>query len=172
MGRKRNDITNQKFGKLLVTEKNHRIGKYLYWECKCECGEICLITSTDLKRGRLNVCRNCTEIKSKESSLNLLYENYKRGALKRNLTFELNIEEFKKIITNNCNYCDSEPKQIYHKKGMKHGIIYNGIDRVNNKLGYTLDNCVTACKFCNFAKTQSNLEEFMAWLNNLKKATR
>ena len=37
---------------------------------------------------------------------------------------------------------------------------FNGIDRKNNNLGYTYDNCVTACTTCNKAKNSMTIEEF------------
>jgi 2-iminoacetate synthase ThiH len=47
-------------------------------------------------------------------------------------------------------------------------IIYNGIDRVDNDKGYLLNNCVGACKFCNFAKKQSDLIGFKEWIDRIK----
>jgi hypothetical protein len=41
---------------------------------------------------------------------------------------------------------------------------YNGVDRVNNKLGYTVGNCVSSCIVCNVAKNDSSLEDFKKWI--------
>ena len=43
---------------------------------------------------------------------------------------------------------------------------YNGIDRVDNKIGYELDNCVSCCIKCNKAKSYFGQDEF---LNHIKK---
>lgn len=168
MGRKLNNIIGNKYGNLTVIKKSHYKKKNLYWECKCECGEICYATSSDLKRGRKNFCNNCNREKSKKSVLNILYNNYKRGAIKRGFDFELNINEFEKIIHSNCYYCGIEPKQILNKKGMREQLIYNGIDRINNDFGYTINNSVPCCKFCNFAKKGFNINEFKEWLIIIK----
>ena len=42
--------------------------------------------------------------------------------------------------------------------------LYNGIDRKNNFLGYTLENIVPCCEKCNRAKHIMNLTEFKKWV--------
>jgi hypothetical protein len=168
MGRKYINIEGEKFGKLLVTKEFKRIGKYLFWKCVCECGEISFVTSSDLKRGRINYCTKCNQQKSEKSILQVLYKNYKLNALKRNIPFNLTIDDFNKIITKNCDYCNVPPQQVLHKKGMKYDLTYNGIDRVDNNRGYSIDNCVPACKFCNLAKRNFKREEFIEWIGRIK----
>ncbi len=41
-------------------------------------------------------------------------------------------------------------------------INYNGIDRKNSTLGYTMDNCVTCCGSCNIMKNKFTEEEFIS----------
>lgn len=36
-----------------------------------------------------------------------------------------------------------------------------GIDRIDNALGYTLDNIVPCCRTCNFMKQTSNQKDFI-----------
>lgn len=64
-----------------------------------------------------------------------------------------------------CHYCAAAPTNIANKIAR-----YNGIDRKINELGYVDGNCVTCCKFCNFAKRNFGYEEFLAWINNIKEA--
>lgn len=42
-------------------------------------------------------------------------------------------------------------------------LIYNGIDRIDNAKGYTIENSVTCCKRCNFAKRNMSYDEFISW---------
>lgn len=168
MGRKVKDIKGQKFDSLLVIGEGYRDGKNLYWELQCDCGEITYATSTDLNRGRRNFCKKCGEKKSYLTALNCLFGNYIRGAEKRDLEFTLTFEEFEKLINQNCEYCEIPPKQIYTKKGLKSEVIYNGIDRQDNTIGYTKANSISCCKHCNFAKRESSIEEFLEWLEYLK----
>jgi hypothetical protein len=168
MGRKVKNIKGQKFDSLLVIDEGYRDGKNLYWKLQCDCGEICYATSTDLNRGRRNFCKKCNEKKSYLTALNCLYGNYIRGAKKRELEFELSLEEFENLINQNCNYCGIPPKQIYTKKGLKSEVMYNGIDREDNLIGYTIKNSIPCCKHCNFAKRESSMKEFLEWLKYLK----
>jgi hypothetical protein len=45
--------------------------------------------------------------------------------------------------------------------------VYSGLDRVDNTVGYTLDNVVPACKACNHAKVDMSYAEFTAWIARL-----
>lgn len=53
--RERIDLTNKKFGKLLVLEFSH-VSKGLYWKCLCDCGNEKIILGNHLKRGKINSC--------------------------------------------------------------------------------------------------------------------
>ena len=44
---------------------------------------------------------------------------------------------------------------------------FPGIDRVNNNIGYVLNNCVSCCKFCNSAKLDRTLIEFRDWIKKV-----
>jgi len=101
-----------------------------------------------------------------EAALNNLYVTYKKKAKKRSLTWNLSLDNCKHLIAQNCIYCGSPPNR-YHKTKYGAEILYNGIDRKDNSLGYEIDNVVPCCKFCNFAKHKHSMEEFQAWLDDL-----
>ncbi len=69
---------------------------------------------------------------------------YKRSAKDNNRVFELTNDQIVGFFMDDCYYCGEEPII---------GVNLNGIDRKNNNLGYTLDNCVTACTTCNYMKS-------------------
>lgn len=73
----------------------------------------------------------------------------KKGAEKRNLIFNLTKKLFKTLLSQPCYYCGSK------LKGGR-----NGIDRLNNNIGYTKGNCVSCCKKCNFMKRNMGVKEF------------
>lgn len=75
------------------------------------------------------------------------FRSYKHCAKKRNLVFELLIEEFADIIRNPCIYCGETDKI--------------GIDRIDNNLGYTLSNSKPCCKLCNYMKRTNSVDEFL-----------
>ncbi len=75
------------------------------------------------------------------------YSVYKRGAKVRKLLFLLTKKEFEHIISKCCVYC-----------GDKDNI---GVDRVDNTIGYVLENCAPCCTMCNYMKTNNNKEVFI-----------
>jgi hypothetical protein len=82
------------------------------------------------------------------------YLSYINGAKDRNLTFELGLKDFKKLVNDKCYYCNVQNKtNSYDGSG--------GIDRKNNLLGYTSKNCVSCCKTCNYLKHTQSLDEFI-----------
>lgn len=97
---------------------------------------------------------------------NYLYRSYQIGAKNRNHKFNLSFDDFDKIISQNCYYCGEEPKiadsDFIIKRGDTHQypIKYNGIDRLNPKLGYSIENCVPCCQKCNYMKHIMTEEEF------------
>ena len=50
------DLTGQKFGKLTVIKRVPNIGKKVAWECKCDCGNITIVTSHNLTSGHTKSC--------------------------------------------------------------------------------------------------------------------
>jgi hypothetical protein len=76
----------------------------------------------------------------------------KKGAKKRNLLFCLSLEQFEKITSQVCFYCSKLSKDK----------TYCGIDRVDNNVGYVLENCIPCCARCNDVKNDSSFEEIKA----------
>jgi len=74
-------------------------------------------------------------------SINDNYNIYKRSANDKNLVFDLSFEDYEDIIRNDCHYCG-----FLQNRG------FNGIDRLDSKIGYTKENCVSSCKMCNYMK--------------------
>lgn len=160
------DITGNKYGNLTVIKilgrrKRNGITYSYRWLCECICGRTIDICASDLKcKRRKN--HSCGCLKNKlisdsrklpegESAFNLLYKRYSISCAKsRDLTFNLDKELFKKIVISDCFYCNKSPKQIVRNRESK--FIYNGIDRVDNSVGYIESNVVSCCKKCNTIK--------------------
>ena len=96
--------------------------------------------------------------------MNKLYGSYRNGAIRRKHEFSLSENYFQEIISNDCFYCGSKPSNILKNKGAYGEVVYNGVDRFNNNLGYIPENCVPCCKTCNNAKGSMSGEEFVEWL--------
>ena len=177
---RRLELTGKRFGRLTVLEDvgNDKHGNSI-WKCICDCENqtIKIISSNNLERGHTKSCgclysEKLLERSKGEVGFNKLLSIYKLSAKKRNLEFNLTRELFKELTQQNCQYCGFEPKQIINngrtKESKEHNkYIYNGIDRINNNMGYIIENCVPCCKICNNAKTNMKIEEFYKWINRL-----
>ena len=86
---------------------------------------------------------------------------YKRNAKNRGFVWGLNGEQFTGLILGNCYFCGSEPPE---RTLVGKVLTYNGIDRLDNSVGYTPENSVSCCTCCNRAKLAMGVEEFKAWI--------
>ena len=98
-----------------------------------------------------------------EAAFNMVLRQYKAAAKRRDLSFNLTTEKFRELTKQNCFYCGKIPSQIMRHPELNGGYTYNGIDRIDNTVGYFLNNCVPCCYTCNRAKGQMTQEEFYNW---------
>jgi hypothetical protein len=78
--------------------------------------------------------------------------------------FELSEEQARTILSSNCFYCGTEPSQIKNGKRSFGSFIYNGIDRLENSIGYVPSNVVPCCVVCNMAKSSLAFGSFVLWV--------
>lgn len=83
----------------------------------------------------------------------ILWNNYTRRSRDRNTFWGLSEEQFFKLTQGHCTYCGIEPKQRVWNVNPARTFLYNGIDRKDNAKGYTPENCLPACGFCNALKS-------------------
>lgn len=168
MGKSR-DLTNKKFGKLTALKKtNKRSHSYVLWKCICECGESTLSTAASLRKGEATSCGCGRRLEFGESCRNSLIASYKHGAKKRNLKWALSNKFAIKLFEQPC-YCCGIKKYSKLSHARNYGSYeYNGIDRINNKKGYTLKNVRTMCIICNRAKHSLTEKEFQEWMKRVR----
>ena len=53
---KHTDIVGQRFGRLVVLRYSHKVGKRLYFECRCDCGKIIATRKDSLLNGHTTSC--------------------------------------------------------------------------------------------------------------------
>lgn len=135
--------------------------------CKCDCGNTCEVTQGDLTSGNTKSCgcriRNGRSYKGKNySTITRIYNNYRQSAKRHNREFSLERKDFEQLIFQECYYCGDKPKIMLISDNNRGDILYyNGIDRVDNSLGYIPTNVVTCCKACNFLKNNRKQEDFL-----------
>jgi len=185
------DLKDRRFGHLVARHlgagRKWKHYTATTWVCDCDCGRQGEAVTSHLTSGATISCGNngCefhNPIRSEdpqESSLRYLYQNYKCNAKNRGYKFELSLEQFRKFTKQSCNYCGGGPNTEYLHKwaGIKPDFtknrpyVYNGVDRVENAVGYIEGNCVTCCKICNIMKQGLTKEEFLNHIRRISQHT-
>lgn len=173
--------SGEKFGRLTVISYTDRPDKRGEYKCECECGKIVYARTYALKSGKSKSCgcymrelqANRLTKPNNQGIINEIYRNYEKSAIRRNYEFNLNNEDFKNYITGNCYYCGSKPlKKISpsrQRKVNENNLKINGIDRIDNNIGYNINNCVTCCYICNNSKNTLTLNEWLCWVKKIYK---
>lgn len=135
--------------------------------CK-QCNQEVMIPITLVYENKIKSC-GCSKIKNSDvdnkkqdianPAFNKLYQSYKKKAEDRKLQFSLDKEAFFKLTQDSCYYCNSIPYQIF--KSRKRELKFNGVDRLNNKVGYTDSNSVSCCGKCNMMKWKLTEKDFL-----------
>ena len=151
------------------------------WLCKCECGTEKIINGYHLRSGHTKSCGclskkvtgNLRRLPIGLASMRASIRQYKNNAKMRGLKYNLTENQFKEITQRNCCYCGAKPNNISSNPKFNGNYKYNGIDRIDNNKGYTIDNVVPCCITCNYAKGTKTTKEFKDWIvkiyNNLIK---
>lgn len=159
------DILGRKFSFLTVIEKHGSKDNKMYWKCKCDCGNTTIAAGRELRNGHTKSC-GCYQARirshlSRKTPFNFFRNRIRKQAASRGYEFSITDEYVNELFQGNCYFCGSEPKsQVWYT----HDSVtykYNGIDRLNNDVGYIYGNVVSCCANCNFAKRMLNEDEFL-----------
>lgn len=171
MGRIKN-IVGQKFGTLTVIgpyfKEKSSDGKrvYILWPVRCDCGVEKYMRRCNLLTAKSCGCKSphppVQKYKNRTAALEKkIFNTYKKKAKERFIEFDLTIKDFVLLIYNECGYCGLG-HSLEKKDNISEELIkYNGIDRIDNSLGYKKYNCISCCKFCNIAKNDYSEDFFI-----------
>lgn len=143
----------------------------------CDCGtHFTIKLTTKVKNNGNYMCRRCYAIRDSQNfdedwGYKTALKRIRRDAKRSGREFDIDIDDFKFLSQQNCHYCNAEPSNILMYRGrnsftLRH-FTYSGLDRINNDMGYYLDNVVPCCFVCNRAKNSMSYKDFMDWLNKL-----
>lgn len=161
---------------MTVIEKSYPNDKWgrVGWLCKCDCGTEKIIRGDNLRSGHNKSCGCFSREVSGDrfrlayglASMRRVIRKYKQNGKIRGFDYELTEEQFAEITQKDCHYCGARPGQtINGKRNRNNGdYIYNGIDRIDNIRGYTIDNVVPCCGTCNRAKGRMILQKYKDWI--------
>lgn len=166
-------ITNKRFGKLVATGTLKRTNGVTKRLCMCDCGKETWLQTARLTTGHTKSC-GCFQSEFRKlpegvATKNMILDDYKTGARKRGLVWDISNDEFDKLIFGKCNFCGVLPNTTRIARRNNGNLTYNGIDRLDNSMGYIKGNIVTCCKICNRAKSNMDLDAFLSWIDNLKR---
>ena len=174
------DLTGLTFGKLTVIklEKSEerqwtRQKVTLRWYlCRCECGKETVAYGPALSKHNGTQSCGCSykEWRKTEEGRSFLFKKgtafrkvlyqYKHDAKRRGLSWQLSNEEFKHLTSSPCYFTGKLPSTAMEAASGEI-YMYNGVDRLDSKEGYTLKNCVPCCTEVNFMKRNLPYEKFI-----------
>lgn len=183
------DLTGTRFGMLTVIKIDREVPVYKngkrkyfarYWLCQCDCGKTKSFRSTHLTETRkATIVESCgcllpeyhrsSAWKAKSRKIGTAFrrclDQYKANARNRGLSWDLTEEQFRSITQSPCHYTGEKPSTV--KRTRCDEYVHNGIDRVDNSKGYTLENCVPCCSVINQMKADLSLERFTELCNKV-----
>jgi hypothetical protein len=169
-----NDIINKQFGKLIVVKffkkERYRNRFNYFYECKCECGNIKIVSRISLITFHTNSC-GC--LHSKQGNENkgwrgsgeisgAIWSHIKRHANTRNLSFNVTIEEAWQLFlkqNRRCALTGQELKFNSDKKTTKNRTA--SLDRIDSNKGYEIENIQWVHKDINQMKSALENNKFI-----------
>ena len=149
-----------------VERQGHTLRRFYKVQCK-KCGSISIMRKDVIQNAKGPGCKICNgnnRVPTKDAPLNVYYNNYRTGAISRNLEWKLSLEEFKDIVSKNCCYCGQKPiekQSLIRYNKTNSPILVNGIDRIDSSKGYSKENCVPCCFSCNRMKSNLYYKDFL-----------
>lgn len=169
------EMIGKKYHRLTVLSMAGRSSRKRYCNVKCDCGVEKKVVKHHLLDEKTKSCgcltkeRMLNQNKNKDSNFQRVFKTYIRSAKIRRLDFNLSKEEFVSLTQQNCHYCGEPPSNKCSSSKYQQQYIYNGIDRVDNRLGYIKENCVPCCFICNNAKHSMDYLTFTNWIKRIIK---
>lgn len=171
------DETGNKYNKLYVINFSHINRGEAYWNCSCDCGNLCIIQGSNLRRGSVKSCGCLQRRQGKDSP------NWKGGLVlirqMIRLMPEYNIWHRAVLIkdTYTCQYSGIKGSslQVHHKKPlnqiMKENNIKTRTDAQNCEELWDINNGITLDKkyhkqFHILYGYKCNLHDLNSWLNS------
>lgn len=170
------DLLGRKFGTWTVIARGPagKCGDSARWLCRCDCGLERQVMSGNLQGGSSTNCgcgrtwEHVTIPPGDIREFQWRFDTYVSGAHRRNHVFELTLEQFVAIASGDCRYCGAPPAMPARKSRTHAATVrMNGIDRVDNSVGYVLSNCVPCCAWCNEMKRHRPQDAFLAHVRRI-----
>ena len=188
------DHSGKRFHRWTVLRRIPIAGRKSNYRCVCDCGETRNVSGATLVAGTSRSCgclqrevaakigRLRRRYTDRQAALRAVFCKYRWAAAKRGVVFSLTFNDTLVMFASACSYCGTPPDRPTSNtftRGTKKGqirwdrsIVYNGIDQVVAGAGYTPENTVACCYWCNRAKSHYPLKDFVQWLDRVAKHRR
>lgn len=144
---KKKDLTGQKFGRLVAVKPVGKEKGHYVWECKCDCGEICVVPVHHLSNGHTKSCgclRKEGERKPSYSHGLTRTRLYRIWCNIKTRCYNPNAENYNFYGGKGVTVCDEwlHDFQTFYDLAMTSGYADNlTIDRKDSDLNYCPENC-------------------------------
>lgn len=181
MAGKPKDLTGQRFNRLVAIRLHHRDAKRNpFWLCRCDCGNTPIVAGSMLKRGiwvpntetaKTFGTKSCGCLRRERwasntgtpkpgTAMRRIFSRYRLHARHRNIPWQLSEDTFRRVTSSPCFYTGRPPAYVSTADSGE-VYLYNGIDRLDNSCGYTVENCVPCCGVVNMMKKSMPYSEFL-----------
>lgn len=154
-------MTYSKIAKLLGRSRSSICSKLYKLNGPRVLHKVCNICNKEFTTHQYSIIACSTECKKvnqrnsskyMELTISSRYRHYKYSANKREITFNLTLEDFSKYWKKPCGYCGDVIETI-------------GLDRIENTKGYSIKNIIPCCTVCNMMKRDISKE---TWMNKIE----
>ena len=185
--RVKKDYTGLKVNRLtFVRPTAEKRRRNTIWELVCDCGNTYHNIGTPIINGHVKSCgclaketAQCNGEQTRKYSPNISSARIVWSRSYKDIDFDT----FYRLSQLSCYYCGCAPYKTYNSitsgdvifsSIQKNGgnFIYNGLDRVDNTRGHTLDNVVPCCYKCNTFKMTRSFEQFLEHIERLYEHTK
>jgi len=143
---------------------------------ECECGEqFSLSRQYKFKNTMQLRCKQCKRKENMQPNVGerAAYKRVKSDAMRGGREFDLPLDWFLEAIHMPCHYCGRVDQNSINVASKRKGEFlikdfkYNGLDRLNNDIGYVIENVVPCCFVCNRAKNSMGYQEYIEYIDNM-----
>lgn len=165
------NLVNQKFGKLTVISQTLSRNGRKAWYCKCDCGSDKIVNTKALRIGDTTSCgcihhakRNFHKNwKGTEHIALTFFTSVKKGALSRNIVFDIDIDYLEELYLKQNKKCTLSGMDLVFSNVTKNkfGVGNASLDRIDSAQGYIIGNLQWVHKKINIMKNVFSQEEFI-----------
>jgi hypothetical protein len=167
------DLTGQRFGKLMIlnlSSTSTPSGERM-WNCICDCGNYKTVQRKHLRSGFTKTCGCGAHLKNKEHKSwkgyedipKDFYSNIKRGAVERNIEFDITIEDLWKLFLQQNKKCALSGIELTFSKIRKDTTGKTiSLDRIDSSIGYIKGNIQFVHKHINIMKNSFDQDYFIS----------